>query len=346
MPVYKDEKRGTWYVRVKVKNPATGEWVGKTKRGFATKREAKEAERELLSEPNTSQNLTFHQISDEYNNFKQFSPEQKRKHEVHFEKRFSKYYDMPIKKITPAMLVSWETDLITNDTSATKTKNDTITFVKGVFKHAATVYGVKDISVVLEPIRKTKEEIMREMEVWTPEEFEQFISCVDGEHFRNYYTFLYWSGCRRGEAIALQKSDVVGDAVTISKSMKHYINGFTPTKTGTTRKIQMDSVTLAMLNREKEQPGPFVFGGETSLSITAIDSRFKKAIEKSGVKKIRLHDLRHSHATLLINSGVNIVAVSKRLGHATIEQTLKTYTHLLESTDNDMMTKIEDIRKK
>ncbi|WP_371832614.1 tyrosine-type recombinase/integrase [Grylomicrobium aquisgranensis] len=68
-------------------------------------------------------------------------------------------------------------------------------------------------------------------------------------------------------------------------------------------------------------------------------------IEKSGVQKIRMYDLRHSHATWLINHGVNIVAVSKRLGHASIEQTLKTYTHLLESTDNEMMKIINSEKK-
>jgi len=60
------------------------------------------------------------------------------------------------------------------------------------------------------------------------------------------------------------------------------------------------------------------------------------------VKPIRIHDLRHSHATWLINNGVNIVAVSKRLGHADIEQTLKTYIHLLESSDQGMMAKLNE----
>ncbi|MBQ1324985.1 MAG: tyrosine-type recombinase/integrase, partial [Solobacterium sp.] len=64
---------------------------------------------------------------------------------------------------------------------------------------------------------------------------------------------------------------------------------------------------------------------------------FNKAIAKAGVRKIRIHDLRHSHASLLINNGVNIVAVSKRLGHSNIEQTLQTYTHLLEKTDSQML---------
>ena len=62
------------------------------------------------------------------------------------------------------------------------------------------------------------------------------------------------------------------------------------------------------------------------------------------MKPICIHDLRHSHATWLINSGVNIVAVSKRLGHASINQTLKTYTHLLQKTNDEMMDTIESFK--
>ncbi|QRG87026.1 tyrosine-type recombinase/integrase [Bulleidia sp. zg-1006] len=73
-----------------------------------------------------------------------------------------------------------------------------------------------------------------------------------------------------------------------------------------------------------------------------IESVFKKAISESGVQKIRVYDLRHSHDTWLISEGINIVAVSKRLGHATIEQTLKTYTHLSRNSEEQLIKKINE----
>jgi integrase len=76
-----------------------------------------------------------------------------------------------------------------------------------------------------------------------------------------------------------------------------------------------------------------------------IQGRFRKYIEKAGVKPIRIHDLRHSFATNLINSGANIVAVSKYLGHANINQTLKTYTHLLKSTDERLVQSVNEMMK-
>ena len=81
------------------------------------------------------------------------------------------------------------------------------------------------------------------------------------------------------------------------------------------------------------------------MPVSKIDVVFKRAIKKAGVDPIRIHDLRHSHASFLLNSGANILAVSKRLGHATITQTLETYAHLLSETDDKMMEIIEKSKK-
>ena len=73
----------------------------------------------------------------------------------------------------------------------------------------------------------------------------------------------------------------------------------------------------------------FVFGGLVPISDQTLRRRFDYFADKAGVKKIRIHDLRHSHASLLINKGQNILIVSKRLGHSDITQTLNTYSHLM-----------------
>ena len=73
----------------------------------------------------------------------------------------------------------------------------------------------------------------------------------------------------------------------------------------------------------------FVFSGQVPVSDQTLRRRFDSYAQKAGVKKIRIHDLRHSHASLLINKGQNILIVSKRLGHSNITQTLNTYSHLM-----------------
>ena len=178
------------------------------------------------------------------------------------------------------------------------------------------------------------------MSVWTVDEFNQFISSIDTELYKLFFSFLFWTGCRRGEAIALQKSDIEDDWITIKYSQRSALEGIKPTKTKNTRKIQMDSKLLSSLQPLLDAPGNYLFGGEHPLSPTEITRQFNKGIAISGVNKIRIHDLRHSHATFLINSGVNIVAVSKRLGHINIEQTLKTYTHLLDQTNEALINTI------
>ena len=145
----------------------------------------------------------------------------------------------------------------------------------------------------------------------------------------------------------MQCSDLKDGSIYIHHSQRDATTGLKPTKTKQSRYVAIDDDLNADLSSLKEHyKTGYLFGGEHPLSPTNISRRFNNAIKASGVKKIRLHDLRHSHATILINSGVNIVAVSKRLGHTSIEQTLKTYTHLLESTDNDMMAKINSMKHK
>ncbi len=85
----------------------------------------------------------------------------------------------------------------------------------------------------------------------------------------------------------------------------------------------------------------FVFGGERPLAENTVTRAFNKYISLANVKKIRLHDLRHSHASLLISQNQTIVMVSKRLGHSSTEQTLKTYAHLMPNEENLMVKTLD-----
>ena len=91
-------------------------------------------------------------------------------------------------------------------------------------------------------------------------------------------------------------------------------------------------------------PSPtFVFGGERPLAQRTTDRYFSDTCEKAGVKKIRIHDLRHSCASLLISRGVSIVAVSRQLGHSNIEQTLNTYSHLMPDDKSKIIAELETV---
>lgn len=139
----------------------------------------------------------------------------------------------------------------------------------------------------------------------------------------------------------------LGNRVRIWRSIKHYKNGFLPLKSDSSeRTITLDDVTLEYLKPFIAKAKPFVFGETRSLPITSVQKVFEQAIKDSGVPRIRIHDLRHSHATMLINNGVNIVAVSRRLGHSDINITLKVYSHLLRKTEDEMVTTISNLHRK
>ena len=348
-----DEKRKTYFVQVKYVDAITGKQHTKKKRGFKLKREAVQYEASFKLNINNEQQsigatVTFREIVSLWEDTIESSQESRRQHRNHFENRFSEYIDKPIKKITRAQLIEWRRELGKTQYS-TKTKNMTLSYVRSAFKFASEIYGIKNPSAVLRNFKATSEEKMSEMQVWTIEEFNRFLQCVDNEIYKIYFQTLFWTGARRGEIIALQCDDLIEDKkeIFIHASQRTSAKGRTPTKTGLNRNVKVDdNLYEKLLSLKRTYVNGYLFGGETSLSPTMIDTYFKKAIKESCVKPIRLHDLRHSHATILINEGVNIVAVSKRLGHTDINQTLKTYTHLLKNTDEQMMETINSIVSK
>ena len=348
MPVYKDKQRGTWYVSYTFKELPSGLTRHKTKRGFKNPKDAKKWERENYAPTETRTNKTFEELAIEWEVNNQASEESKRHYSEHVRFRLNESFKKNITDISRVDLIEWRNWLISTDYS-TKTKNNTITFVRSVISFGAMMYGYSNEAVVLKRVKATTEEIMHEMNIWTPEEFDIFIKHVSDRTMKTFFSFLFWTGCRRGEAIALQRKDISGNKVLIRYSQRTKEIGLKPTKTRQIRWITLDSQLTTDISElmSLEPYSSYVFCNPdgSSISATKVDICFKKGIKESGVKKIRIHDLRHSHATWLINNGVNIVAVSKRLGHATIDQTLKTYTHLIKQSEDELVAFI-DISKK
>ena len=346
-----DEKRKTYFVQFKYRDPYTNKQKIITKRGFKLKREAVEYESKLKlskSSSTSNTNMTFKEMAAIWEDTIESSEISRRHHREHFEKRFSDLYNKPIKSITKDMLIRWKNSLGQED-YATKTKNTCISYVRSVFKFASDIYGIQNIGVVLKNFKNTQDEIMSEMQVWSVDEFNRFIECVDNPLYKLFFITLFRTGARRGEIIALQCKDLIeaDKSIYIHGSQRNTTTGIKSTKTGAKRYVRLDDDLFnQLLNLKHEFKKGYLFGGDSACTPTTIDRYFDDGIKKSGVKRIRLHDLRHSHATMLINAGVNIVAVSKRLGHSDINQTLKTYTHLLKDTDDKMMEYINSAYKK
>ena len=175
-----------------------------------------------------------------------------------------------------------------------------------------------------------------EMSFWTQTEFEQFIDCVKDKPL-SYYGFLtlYWTGCRIGELLALTLEDFnpVEKTLRINKSYQRIKGRDVITDPKTQKGKRTISLPDFLVEELQEYVGK-LYG------MTLQDRMFQttkayyehemiRGVELSGVKKIRIHDLRHSHASLLISKlGAQPNLVADRLGYEKIQTTLSTYSHL------------------
>lgn len=248
-----------------------------------------------------------------------------------------------VEEITPLDVLNWQKTI---DAYSYKYKASLRTQLSSIYKFGERYYDVKNIMPRVEGFRNL--EPKKEMQFWTPAEFKQFIAAVDEPLHAIYFRLLYVTGCRKGESLALTWDDIdfVEPKIKITKSITRKTKEApyavtTPKNASSVRDVQiplsLSESLLAWKNGLQAcQETDFVFGGRDPWTDRSIDRQFSAWCEAGGVKKIRLHDFRHSCASVLISSGVSIVAVSKHLGHSNIEQTLNTYSHMMPS-DADRM---------
>ena len=162
----------------------------------------------------------------------------------------------------------------------------------------------------------------------------------------------FTTGARRAELKGLTFKDYDGKSITINKSVTGKALDRTKiekTKTAASiRYVELDDYTISALKDYVKyiksvysvKPNDFLFGVQDPLPNNTIQYSFKKI----GFD-CRLHDLRHSHATLLIQNGVPINVVSRRLGHSTVEMTLKVYTHIFEEAQDQATSVMNSLSK-
>lgn len=177
----------------------------------------------------------------------------------------------------------------------------------------------------------------KEMSFYTYDEFEKFSNAFDNEIYKYFFEFMFFTGCRPGETMALRFSDLNNNYITINKTIDEHGNREvgTPKTFSSYRTICIDKVLFSKLKYlEKryhqiysQEIDFYIFGGIKPLSPTTINRYKIKACKKANLRSIRLHDFRHSHATFLIDNGVPINEVSRRLGHQSIVTTLNVYVH-------------------
>lgn len=351
MPVFRNESNGTWYVMTRYVD-----WQGnhkqKCKRGFKTKREALEWERVFHLQQSADMDMSFESFVDIYkNDIRSRIKETTWLTKVNIiDKKILPYFGKrKISEIQTKEVIAWQNDLLRQKDKTGKPYSEcylkTIhNQLSAIFNHAVRFYALRT-----NPAAKAGNmgnEKRKEMLFWTKEEYLRFADVMMDKPV-SYYAFemLYWSGMRLGELLALTPSDFdfQNSTVTINKSYQrlHCEDVITTPKTKKSNRTIKMSEFLAEEMQEyikmqyEIEPTDRLF----PISKSYLHREMERGCKETGLQKIRIHDLRHSHVSLLIELGFSAVAIADRLGHESIEITYR-YAHLFPSKQNEMANKL------
>lgn len=256
------------------------------------------------------------------------------------------FKNMRVSDIKASHIRKWQNELIRQGYSQTylKTINNQLS---AIMNHAVRFYELKS-----NPCKKAGsmgKANADEMLIWTKEEFDTFIESVMNKQ-ASYVAFntLYWTGMRIGELMALTKADIdtKNNTISITKSYQRFDKRDVITEPKTPKSRRIISIP-SFLSADFEDYFTKVFDlqeGERIFRFTKsyLASEMKRGAKESGVKRIRLHDLRHSHCSHLIELGFTPVAIAERLGHEKVETTLNTYVHLYPNKQTEIANKLEE----
>lgn len=335
MPVYKDEKRNTWYCKCNYRD-WLGESKSKMKRGFVTKKEALEWEREFLQRQSASMDMKLSSFVDVY--FDDKAPRLKERSimtkRTLIETKILPYFgDKQMNEITAVDIIKWQNALLNQEYKPTYLRmiQNQLT---ALFNHAERFYDLKDNPC--KKVDKMGRANAKELNFWTKDEFEVFIQCFteEEEMYRIIFLMLFWLGCRVGELLALTSEDIDFEKGTVSISKTYFRRNKTdyitaPKTESSNRKITipqfLQDEIKQFLDRQYElMPEERIF----PITDRAIQKKMKQKTEQARLKPIRVHDLRHSHIALLIEKGMQPLVIAQRVGHDSVNTTMNIYGHL------------------
>ena len=361
--VYYDKETKTYYSVASLGfDKITGKRMQKKKRGFRTQKEAKDWHTQTMAKHakkaiTNGIQLTFKMFLDNYyipNYEKTASARTFRTFSSNL-KRLVYFFDMKMVDIKPIHVGHWQTELLKEKLSNAYVRALHRTLVS-ILNAALTLEIISDNPAKqVGNIAKKRQEV----DFWTVEEFQTFISSFDLNKYKKrlYYTaftLFFMTGLRKSELQALTWQDInfSDNSLMVNKSLYYkskndWIINPTKTKTGV-RKIYLDKTTVKILSDwekcQKVEDNDFVFSQKGSpMSSTSFQYMLKKHCELVNVKPIRIHALRHSHASLLLALGMNDLELQSRLGHTNISTTLGTYSHLRPTAMKEVAEKLDGI---
>ena len=352
MAAFRNKDNGSWFVQFRYTD-WRGEKQQKFKRGFATKREAQEWERQFLMQKQADVNMTFESFAALYE--KDVKPKLKlntwlTKESIIKKKILPYFRNRKLSEIKATDIIDWQNEI--RKLTDSKGKPYSTTYLKtvhnqlsAIFNHAVKYYGLQ-----VNPAQRAGNmgsEERREMLFWTKEEYLKFADAMMDKPMSFYaFEMLYWCGIREGELLALTPDDFDfrNRTVTINKSYQR-LKGQDVITTPKTKKSNRTIQMPQFLCDEMQDYISKLYGAEHDSRIFPISKHYLthemvRGCKETGVKKIRIHDLRHSHVSLLIDMGFSALAIADRVGHESIEITYR-YAHLFPSKQAEMAEKLD-----
>jgi len=356
MSVYKNAKNGTWFIQTRYKT-WNGETKRVTKRGFKTRKEAAAWERELHMKKGGSCAVPFRVFSEMYienvsARIKDSTLETKTNIiNMHLVPYFG---NMIISDITTKDVMHWQNEMMTTINPRTG-KPYTKSFLKTIhnqlsamFNHAVKFYGLKQNPAGIVGNMGSEKEI--KTKIWTLEQYMTFADVMmDKPMSFCCFEILYWCGLRLGEMLALTPGDInfFSKTISVTKTYRRSkgVDYITSPKTPkSVRNVIMPDFLCREL-KEYLQMNSHIASDERMFPVTKayIEHEMKRGWLDGNLPQIRIHDLRHSHVSLLINIGYSAVAIADRMGHESIDITYR-YAHLFPSIQQEMASRLNDVK--
>ena len=355
MPAYKDKKTGLFYVQFYYRD-ARGAKRHKTKKGFQTELEALLWEKNFKALKDDAMDMTFADFCKVYE--AEARPRVREhtwltKENIIQSKLLPFFGDMRMCDIRPVDIVRWQNSL----TGSTRADGDGFkpTYLRiinnqlnAIFNHAERYYSLEKNPV--HKVDKMGSKEAGEMQFWTKDEYLRFSEAISDKPLAFYaFEVLYWMGIRCGELLALTPSDFMLDSsrLRINKSYQslHGVDTVTDPKTPkSVRTIVMpaflrDEMADFIEMRDDVAPDERLF----AVTKHFLAHEMERGCKASGVKRIRIHDIRHSHVSLLIEMGFSALAIAERMGHEAVDITYR-YAHLFPTKQDEMAAALDGAR--
>lgn len=255
------------------------------------------------------------------------------------------FADMRLCDVAPIDIRKWQNQLIADGYKDTYLKK-LHAFLSRIFDYALRYFKLAQNPCVLAG-SIGRHCSNSKCEIWTLEEFSRIVDAIPEIEFKTQVSLLFWSGIRRGELYGLQWQDfdnktgelriarnyqrIKGEMVIHLPKTEAGIRTITLPRAMCEMLVNYRNSCRASCNKD------FIF----VWTKRKLEQAIANACKITDVKRIRVHDLRHSHASLLINMNQDIASISKRLGHSSISMTLDTYTHVYESADTKIANALD-----